>query len=48
VATLYDAVAQAGQNYEVTFDGAPLPAGVYTCRLLNNGTVQTKRLVLVK
>ncbi|WP_165768234.1 T9SS type A sorting domain-containing protein [Hymenobacter amundsenii] len=48
VATLYDAVAQAGRDYEVTLEAATLPAGIYTCRLLTNGTVATKRLVVVK
>ncbi|RAK63547.1 carbohydrate-binding protein [Hymenobacter edaphi] len=48
VATLYDAPAEAGRTYEVTLDGGPLKAGVYTCRLLNGGQVETRRVVLVK
>ncbi|UOQ98707.1 DUF5010 C-terminal domain-containing protein [Hymenobacter sp. 5317J-9] len=48
VGTLYDAVAEAGRDYTVTFDGNSLPAGIYTCRLVSNGAVQTQRLVLLK
>ncbi|GAB3839980.1 carbohydrate-binding protein [Hymenobacter jeollabukensis] len=48
VTTLYDAPAEAGRAYEVTLDGGPLRAGVYTCRLLSGGQVETRRVVLVK
>ncbi|MBC6700141.1 carbohydrate-binding protein [Hymenobacter puniceus] len=48
VRTLYDAVAETGRDYTVTFDGRDLPAGIYTCRLVSNGTVETRRLVLLK
>lgn len=48
VTTLYNAVAEAGRDYEVQLAGAPLPAGIYTCRLLSNGHTETLRLVVVK
>ncbi|GAA3951713.1 carbohydrate-binding protein [Hymenobacter algoricola] len=48
VATLYDDVAEAGRDYEVPLNGTALPAGLYTGRLLSNGTVATQRLVIVK
>ncbi|SFQ81540.1 carbohydrate-binding protein [Hymenobacter arizonensis] len=48
VATLYDAVAEAGRDYEVTLEAASLPAGIYTCRLVSNGHVKTQRLVVIK
>ena len=47
-ATLYNATAEAGRSYEVTLDGTGMTAGVYTVRLISNGKVQTKRVVLVK
>ncbi|WP_022826311.1 kelch repeat-containing protein [Hymenobacter norwichensis] len=48
VATLYDGVAQAGQRYERTLQGASLPAGLYTCRFLGQGKSVTQRLMLTK
>ncbi|MCC3159604.1 carbohydrate-binding protein [Hymenobacter sp. 15J16-1T3B] len=48
VTTLFDAPAEAGRSYDVTLDGAALKAGVYTCRLLSGGRVETQRVVLVK
>ncbi|TGE07682.1 T9SS type A sorting domain-containing protein [Hymenobacter fodinae] len=48
VKTLYSGVAQAGQEYEFTLEGAGLPAGLYTGRLLLDGQVHTLRLVLNK
>ncbi|GAB2964185.1 hypothetical protein GCM10027048_36930 [Hymenobacter coalescens] len=48
VATLYDQVAEAGRQYELTLDGRPLPAGLYTCRLSQNGRTLTQRLTIVK
>ncbi|WP_167855256.1 endo-1,4-beta-xylanase [Hymenobacter wooponensis] len=48
VATLYQGVAEAGRDYETTLEGRSLTEGIYTCRLVSNGKVETKRLVLVK
>jgi PKD repeat protein len=48
VTTLYNATAEAGRYYELSFEGAALPAGLYTCRLLLDGKATTQRLVLVK
>jgi endo-1,4-beta-xylanase len=48
VATLYQGLAEAGRNYETTLEGRSLTEGIYTCRLVSNGKVETKRLVLVK
>ncbi|MCC3159949.1 T9SS type A sorting domain-containing protein [Hymenobacter sp. 15J16-1T3B] len=47
VATLYDAPAEAGRQYTLPLDGRQLPAGLYTCRLRQNGQTQTQRLVVV-
>ncbi|MBC6700184.1 carbohydrate-binding protein [Hymenobacter puniceus] len=48
VRTLFDAVAETGRDYSLVLDGRDLPAGVYTCRLVSNGLVETRRLVLLK
>ncbi|MCB2406565.1 carbohydrate-binding protein [Hymenobacter lucidus] len=48
VATLYQGPTEAGRDYEVRLNSTALPAGLYTCRLLSNGTVHTTRLVIVK
>ncbi|UOQ83160.1 endo-1,4-beta-xylanase [Hymenobacter sp. 5414T-23] len=48
VATLYQGVAEAGRDYDTTLEGRSLTEGVYTCRLVSGGKVETKRLVLVK
>jgi hypothetical protein len=48
VATLYEGVAQQGQVYERTFNGAGLTAGLYTCRFISAGKTVTQRLVLNK
>ncbi|UPL47996.1 endo-1,4-beta-xylanase [Hymenobacter sublimis] len=48
VATLFTGPTQAGQEYTATLEGHGLPEGIYTCRLLTNGRIETKRLVLVK
>ncbi len=52
VRTLLDGHQQAG-DHSVTFDGrddhgAALPSGVYTARLVNGGTAQTTRLLMLK
>lgn len=48
VATLYDARAEGGREYQLPLDGQALPAGIYTCRLRLNGQVQMQRLILVR
>jgi hypothetical protein len=46
VATLYEGIAQQGEVYERTFNGAGLTAGLYTCRFTSAGKTVTQRLVL--
>jgi hypothetical protein len=48
VKTFYNGVAQEGQDYEFSVDGATLPAGMYTGRLRMDGKVEVLRLVLTK
>ncbi|UOQ70463.1 T9SS type A sorting domain-containing protein [Hymenobacter cellulosilyticus] len=48
VATLFDAPAAAGQLYQLTLDRKTLPAGLYTCRLVLHGQVQTQKLMIEK
>ncbi|MBO0357613.1 T9SS type A sorting domain-containing protein [Hymenobacter sp. BT186] len=48
VATLYEGIAQQGQVYERTFNGAGLTAGLYTCRFISAGKTVTQRLILSK
>lgn len=48
VATLYQGTTAAGRDYEASLVGHSLPGGVYTCRLVVDGRVETKQLVLVK
>jgi beta-xylosidase len=47
VATLFEGIRQQG-NYEATFDGNKLAAGVYLYRLSANGFVKTKKLLLIR
>jgi hypothetical protein len=47
VRTLLEEVVGAGYH-EVRFDGRGLSSGVYYCRLLTRGAVQTRRLLLVR
>jgi hypothetical protein len=47
VATLFEGIRQQG-NFEATFDGNKLAAGVYLYRLSANGFVKTKKLLLIK
>jgi hypothetical protein len=35
-------------TYETTFDGSMLPSGVYFYKMITNGFIETKRMVLVK
>jgi hypothetical protein len=48
VATLFDAIAEAGRYYEVKFDGAKLTSGVYFYKLENGKNSALKKLMLVK
>jgi len=48
VATLFDAVAQAGRYYDVKFSGAKLTSGVYFYKLENGKNSALKKLMLVK
>jgi hypothetical protein len=47
VATLFEGIRQPG-NYEATFDGNKLAAGVYLYRLSADGFVKTKKLLLIR
>jgi hypothetical protein len=47
VRTLYEGIRQPG-NYEATFEGNKLAAGVYLYRLSANGFVKTRKLLLIK
>jgi hypothetical protein len=46
VATLYSGVAEQGHVYERTLGGTRLPAGLYTCRFVQQGKTVTQRVVL--
>ena len=48
VKTIYNGVAQEGQDYQFALDGTSLAAGLYAGRLSIGGKVQTLRLVLTK
>ena len=47
VAALVNERKQAG-SYQVKWNGAGLPSGVYFCRLQAGGIVETKKLILLK
>lgn len=47
VATLINGVVEAG-SHEANFDASSLPSGIYYYTLSANGTVQTKKMVLMK
>ncbi len=48
VANLFDDVAQAGANYEVTFDASGLASGLYFSRLESEGKHAVQKMVLMK
>ncbi len=48
VATLFDDVVEAGQYYRVRVDGSNLASGVYFYRLMGNGKVEQKKLMLLR
>jgi hypothetical protein len=47
IATLIDRWVNAG-SYETVFDASQFPTGAYFCRLISNGRVETKKLLLSK
>jgi len=47
VATLVNEQLQPGE-YEVTFDGKNLPSGVYFYKLITNGFIETKKMLMIK
>ena len=48
VALLYDEIAQAGQFYRATFDGANLASGLYLGRLQSGNSAATMKMILLK
>ncbi len=48
VATLFNALAEAGRTYSVELDGTQLPSGVYYYRLHSGGKLSVRKLVLTK
>jgi len=48
VATLFDSIAEPGHRYAVSFDGRGLSSGIYVYRLTQNGTVSSKKMLLLK
>jgi hypothetical protein len=48
VATLFDGVAEPGQEYAVRFDGSDLASGTYFCRLTSGSQTSMRRLSLLK
>ncbi len=48
VATLFDQLASAGQNYQVMFEGSTFPSGIYFAKLESNNQSIVKRMVLAK
>jgi hypothetical protein len=47
VATLVEGRVSAG-SHQVTFNAAPLPAGVYVYQLKADGAAQTRQMALIK
>ncbi|MBC6610420.1 T9SS type A sorting domain-containing protein [Hymenobacter sp. BT507] len=48
VATLYDGQVAAGEEQSVSFSRASLPNGAYFFRLLTDGSVENKRVIIAK
>lgn len=48
VARLYDAQAEAGKGYRITFESKQLTAGVYMVKLTSGKQVQSYKLVLIR
>jgi hypothetical protein len=48
VGTLFDGTAEPGQVYHSTFDGTHLASGMYICRLNAGGSLETKKLLLLR
>jgi DNA-binding beta-propeller fold protein YncE len=48
VATLFNGVAAANEQYRLTFTAASLPSGVYLCTLRSESVHDTKKMVLMK
>ncbi len=48
VATLFDGVATAGEYRQATFDASRLASGIYFARLEFGGTMQMKKMLLLK
>jgi len=48
VATLHNAEVQAGREYYLPLLVGQLESGVYFCRLIANGKVENRRVMVVK
>ena len=48
VATLFNQVANAGQQYMIDFDGAALPNGVYVYRLTTENETIVEKFMIAK
>jgi hypothetical protein len=48
VATLFNDVAEGGQDYSLTLSAEKLATGLYVCQFMSQGKVQIQRLTIVK
>ena len=48
VATLFDAMAEPGQEYTLNFSSSNLPAGIYLCRLRSGDDVSVVRKMVLR
>ena len=48
VATLFDGIAEAGVYQTTLFDASRLASGIYVARLTSGGSIQMKKMVLMK